>query len=438
MANDARRSRTPRRLALPSLGVLLVAGLAATVVLGAPQPASAYPSWSEVQAAKGNAAATKTRVDQITSALSGLETEAAARSSEALKADAASTDAETRLQAATEQARALDQQLAAEKKKAGEAHEQAGQLAAHLYRIGNSTSLDGQLFSGRDASGTLYKLGALSQLTAQWQTVLDDATVASHAVSSLSAQAGVAARERDRLAVKAQTTLAAATAAQRAADQEVATATTHQQTLYAQLASLNNTSATLEAKYRQGEAAKAAYEAQQKAAAAEHARLVAANEAAHRPKPVAAPAPVPGSGSSAGSGSSGSGSSGSGSSGSGSSAGSAPVSTGGSLGSGVVDDPAGAQAYASSVLGSYGWSSSQMSCLVLLWNQESGWRTSALNPSSDAYGIPQALPADKLASAGLDWQTSYRTQINWGLGYIRAVYSSPCGAWAHEVAHNWY
>lgn len=432
MAYDARRSRTPRRLALPSLGVLLAAGLAATVVLGAPQSASAYPSWSEVQAAKGNAAATKTRVEQITSALDGLETQAAARSSEALKADAANTDAETRLQAATGQAHALDQQLAAEKKKAAEAHEQAGQLAAHLYRIGNSTSLDGQLFSGRDASGTLYKLGALSQLTAQWQTVLDDATVASHAVSSLGAQAGVAARERDRLAVRATATLAAATSAQRAADQEVASATTHQQTLYAQLASLNNTSATLEAQYRQGEAAKAAYEAQQKAAAAEHAKLVAANEAAHEPKPVAVPAPVPATGS--GSSSSGSSSSG----GSGSSSGSAPVSTGGSLGSGVVDDPAGAQAYASSVLGSYGWSSSQMSCLVLLWNQESGWRTSALNASSDAYGIPQALPADKLSSAGLDWQTSYRTQINWGLGYIRAVYSSPCGAWAHEVAHNWY
>jgi hypothetical protein len=90
------------------------------------------------------------------------------------------------------------------------------------------------------------------------------------------------------------------------------------------------------------------------------------------------------------------------------------------------------------MLGSHGWAGSQMSCLVSLWNQESGWRTSALNVSSRAYGIPQALPASKLATAGFDWQTNFRTQINWGLGYIAASYGSPCGAWAHEVANNWY
>ncbi|BDZ50143.1 hypothetical protein GCM10025867_23840 [Frondihabitans sucicola] len=408
------RSRASRRLVLPAASILLLSGLVATTVLVAPQSASAYPSWSEVQAAKGNAAATKTQVQQITSALDGLEKTAAASSDAAVKADASNSEAQSKLQAATTQADALAAQVTAEKKKAALAHQEAGQLAAHLYRIGNSTSLDGQLFSGRDASGTLYKLGALSQLTTQWQTVLDEATVASKSVSSLSAQAGVAAKERDRLATKAATTLAAAKSAQQRADAEVSSATTHQQTLYAQLASLNNTSATLEAQYRQGEAAKAAYEAQVARAKAAHAAQVLADQRAHaQQSQPSTPATTP-------------------------SQGSTGTPSGGSLGSGAVDDPAGAQAYARSVLGNYGWASSQMSCLVLLWNQESGWRTSALNPSSLAYGIPQALPANKMSSAGFDWQTNYRTQISWGLGYIKAVYSSPCGAWAHEVAHNWY
>ena len=79
-----------------------------------------------------------------------------------------------------------------------------------------------------------------------------------------------------------------------------------------------------------------------------------------------------------------------------------------------------------------------MSCLIRLWNQESGWRTDAYNTSSGAYGIPQALPASKLASAGSDWMTNYRTQINWGLGYISGRYGSPCGAWTHEIGYNWY
>ena len=92
---------------------------------------------------------------------------------------------------------------------------------------------------------------------------------------------------------------------------------------------------------------------------------------------------------------------------------------------------------ASSLLPSYGWDSSQMGCLDSLWNKESGWRTNAYNPSG-AYGIPQALPGSKMASAGPDWQTNPVTQIKWGLGYIQDRYGSPCGAWAHSEADNWY
>jgi hypothetical protein len=90
------------------------------------------------------------------------------------------------------------------------------------------------------------------------------------------------------------------------------------------------------------------------------------------------------------------------------------------------------------MLGSYGWSSSQFSCLDSLWNQESGWNVYATNPTSGAYGIPQALPGSKMASAGPDWQTDAATQIRWGLSYIQSLYGSPCGAWAHEEADGWY
>jgi hypothetical protein len=96
------------------------------------------------------------------------------------------------------------------------------------------------------------------------------------------------------------------------------------------------------------------------------------------------------------------------------------------------------QQIAQAMLGSYGWSASQFSCLQPLWNAESGWNASASNPSSGAFGIPQALPGSKMASAGADWQTNPATQIRWGLGYIRSVYGSPCSAWSHEEAYGWY
>jgi len=96
------------------------------------------------------------------------------------------------------------------------------------------------------------------------------------------------------------------------------------------------------------------------------------------------------------------------------------------------------QAIAASMLGSYGWSQSQMGCLDALWNTESGWNYQAMNASSGAYGIPQALPGAKMASAGADWQTDPATQIRWGLGYIQSTYGDPCGAEAHELSQGWY
>ena len=80
----------------------------------------------------------------------------------------------------------------------------------------------------------------------------------------------------------------------------------------------------------------------------------------------------------------------------------------------------------------------QFGCLDSLWTRESGWRVHDTNPSSGAYGIPQSLPAGKMASAGADWRDNPATQIRWGLGYIDGRYGSPCTAWAHSQAFNWY
>jgi hypothetical protein len=100
-------------------------------------------------------------------------------------------------------------------------------------------------------------------------------------------------------------------------------------------------------------------------------------------------------------------------------------------------NPGSAQAIAHGMVLDRGWGEDQFNCLVALWNRESHWNVYAYNPSG-AYGIPQALPGSKMASAGADWQTNPATQITWGLGYITARYGTPCGAWAASQDKGWY
>jgi hypothetical protein len=85
-----------------------------------------------------------------------------------------------------------------------------------------------------------------------------------------------------------------------------------------------------------------------------------------------------------------------------------------------------------------GWTGQEWTCLEMLWERESGWNHQAANPSSGAYGIPQALPGSKMGSAGSDWATNPATQIKWGLGYIADRYGTPCGAWGHSESVGWY
>ncbi|WP_270352594.1 lytic transglycosylase domain-containing protein [Microbacterium testaceum] len=112
-----------------------------------------------------------------------------------------------------------------------------------------------------------------------------------------------------------------------------------------------------------------------------------------------------------------------------------PVTSGGGSGD---NSPAGAQATARGMLASRGWGDDQFSCLVSLWNKESGWNYRAYNAGSGAFGIPQALPGSKMSSAGADWETNAATQISWGLGYISGRFGTPCGAWEHSQAVGWY
>jgi hypothetical protein len=101
-------------------------------------------------------------------------------------------------------------------------------------------------------------------------------------------------------------------------------------------------------------------------------------------------------------------------------------------------DPGSAQSIAYNMLASFGFNPATFfGCLKDMWDRESGWRYDAANPSG-AYGIPQALPGSKMASAGADWQTNPATQIKWGLGYIKAIYGDPCKAWAFWQVNHYY
>lgn len=93
------------------------------------------------------------------------------------------------------------------------------------------------------------------------------------------------------------------------------------------------------------------------------------------------------------------------------------------------------QAYALRLLGG---STIQFGCINNIWIRESGWNYQATNPNSGAYGIPQALPGSKMATAGADWQTNPLTQVRWGIGYVNSVYKSACNAWAFWQGHGYY
>lgn len=389
----------------PSRGVfvaaaVVVGALVAPVVTALPAEATTYPSWQDVERAKGNEQAKQAEIGTVQAALQAAQADAAAKSQAALDASARATAAEADLASATQAATSLQSQADRAEQTAERAQQRAGQLAADLYRDGSTSQMTTRIATASDPDQLLYQLGALDQLSSTWAGVMDDASVAARTASSLHDQAARAEDERADLAAAAERKATAAEDAEATAQAAVEDTQQHSDELYAQLASLKDTTAATEQQYALGqEVARQEAEQQRKRAAAAAAA-------------AATPTPVTSGGS-----------------------GTSYPST-----DGVAVDPAGAQAYARSAIAGYGWGSDQFSCLVSLWTQESGWRANALNVSSGAYGIPQSLPAEKMSAAGPDWRTNAATQINWGLAYIKSAYGSPCGAWDHEMSvdPHWY
>ncbi|MDH6140166.1 MULTISPECIES: LysM peptidoglycan-binding domain-containing protein [Kitasatospora] len=99
----------------------------------------------------------------------------------------------------------------------------------------------------------------------------------------------------------------------------------------------------------------------------------------------------------------------------------------------VASTPGSLQALAASIV-----PADQLASFDQIISHESGWNVSATNPSSGAYGLPQALPGNKMASAGADWQTNPATQLRWALQYMNQTYGSPNAAWAFWQTHSAY
>ncbi|WP_419997848.1 LysM peptidoglycan-binding domain-containing protein [Streptomyces boninensis] len=115
------------------------------------------------------------------------------------------------------------------------------------------------------------------------------------------------------------------------------------------------------------------------------------------------------------------------------SSGSGSSGSGGSGSSAIPTTEAGMKAAAQKLM-----PADQFTCFSNIVERESGWNHKATNPSSGAYGLVQALPGSKMASAGADWRTNPVTQIKWGLTYMNERYDSPCGAWEFWQANRWY
>lgn len=367
------------------LAVLLV-----PLAIAAPAVATdaAYPSWQEVQNAKTSAVATQAQVASLSVALTRLQSAAAAAEQTAFQRATDAARAQTALDAAAADARLLRSQAGLARDKARRAGRSFAAFTLALARVGGSTGVTARLLVSGAGDRMLQRLTTAGVLVRRSSELAGSVVYRQRLTDAAESQARAAETARTALADRARTAARAAATAAAIARAGLAATQTQRDTLAAQLAFLQNQSADLERRYRIG--------VQVRAQAAAQAAQAAA--AARRPGAAAA-----------------------------------AITT-----AGVVDNPAAAKAYAASQLGAYGWAPAQFGCLTALWNRESGWRTSALNLSSGAYGIPQALPASKMAAAGPDWLTNARTQIDWGLSYITARYGSPCAAWAHSVSLGWY
>lgn len=360
------------------------------------------------EAAPGAASTPPASAAELEAALAAAEGTAAAASTRALQAQATAELARAAADAARARSAGLSA-LGAEADVALAAHTtQLGAAAAGWYRATSEAPLLAQVLTSADPEtllsrlSTMERVASVSALLAGAAREMADTTAAQHD------QAALAQVEYERLAAAAD---AASASAQKEVETEAAAVTRSREeldALYARLAALKRTTVAQEKTERLESRVEEQVAAQPGAGTA--APPVSPPAAVSPPAPPAA-APAPPS----------------------------PVAPAPPPSSGtVIATPTQAQAQARSLLAARGWGDTQFSCLQRLWNRESGWRVEARNPSSGAYGIPQAYPAEKMAAAGPDWRTNATTQISWGLSYISARYGTPCGAWDHSERTGWY
>ena len=444
-------------------GVILAGAMLAVPAQAQDAPPSGYPSWSDVEKTKGDAAAAARQLATISELLDSLDSQAGALGDAAVQAGADYAKTVQKLDAVSADVEVLNAQADRAAAQATRYTKEAVAVAVQGYKNGSTTfgtlTTIVDLESAKNLNGVdlMQRLGERSAAKAVLARE-SQATATQLQKTRQSAQA-----ELRKLTEQAAGEKNAAVAARTAVNEKIQAQQVQSDTLVAQLAYLKDTTVAQEHEYRLGQAAQANYEAAQEAKehAVEDARNAAAEAAKPAPEqqpfpvpaPVARPVPVPTQ---------------------------APVTQPKTeprpapspspapapspspapapepdpapappvveplpplvpdIPGGVVNDPAGAKAYAMGALGSYGWGQDQFQCLNRLWERESGWRTNATNPSSGAYGIAQAYPASGYASAGSDWLSNYRTQVNWGLSYISGRYGSPCAAWDHSESVGWY
>ncbi|WP_104055409.1 MULTISPECIES: transglycosylase [unclassified Arthrobacter] len=433
------------RLSLGS--AVLVGVLAASAFSAVPASGTEFPSWEQVEQAKRSVESKAAQAAEIEALLGKLSAEAGSLGTKAVQASANHQRAVDEAEINSRAVEVFSAQRLEASRTASELTGQMGALAAQTYKTGGMDSSLLLLLDADAAVGAMDRLTTLQSISGRTDSLQLQAASAAQVLGSLEEREAAALDSREESVAASLQLAAEAQTAAAAADKAVQDAQERSTVLLEQLAELRDSSVQAEAQRLRGLQAEETYRAQQEARAAEEAaREAEENDAGGssgrnpapppgktEPDPVINPTPLP----------------------------QVPAPQPAPLpppapsappvpqpapapdplpvpSPGPVDDPVAAQAYAAGRLPGYGWGQDQFRCLVNLWQRESGWRTSANNPYSGAYGIPQSLPGDKMASVGADWRTNYRTQIEWGLGYISSRYGSPCAAWQHSEDKGWY
>lgn len=439
----------PRRLLRGIWVVTLAVSVGSTMsqaALAAGSPSPVIPSQAQVDAAKTAVTSQQSQVAQLEAGYQAASAEAATRQHAVNRAAAAYAVAEANVARAAEASRIAQADADRAAVAARAAHDALGRTAAAAYEQNGST---GELLLGLLGSEGPQRAVDLAQYLEDAAGALDrqlrDATMLAGVADSATA----VAQERSRVLAEAAAAQADSLASMQA-ELDAATGALNdlaarQRAMVTELAALQNTSEDIQQERLDGLAAVAAAKAAEQAAAEQAAREAAARAAAAAAAAAAAtPSPTTAKPSTT-------------------TAKPSPSTTKPTTSSASSTSPTSSSSPSTSVppkttdpqilwaqknpktvaqqlMPKFGFASSEWTCLESLWQKESSWYWAADNPYSSAYGIPQALPGTKMATAGADWLINPTTQITWGLGYIKGRYGTPCSAWAmwQSRSPHWY